>query len=552
MLTPIAKGPLASPDNVGPHVMPSEMRPTEPLTTSQFEPETPEYVEQIDAQPHKPLIKQGLLHYCGHIATILSGILLVPLMLHRLGVEAYGLWIVALAVPNLTSGVDNTLYLSVARETGVHQTSGRISDQATTSFLSACCGAYVVFGALVGILMVLCESGIVRKLHLTAPLLAAAPATFLAVAVGFVTGRAVRFGNAVLSGLQRFGRINALAVAALVVRFSGFAILLKLHPTLKAIAGWYALVSILECATMIVTLLRLGALAANRSLFRWSLLLRTGDFAAATLVSSILQNLYWSSPPILLGFFRGVGSTITLYTGQRPGFMISDFTWRGAEVVFSAAAGEDSDSAASGNRKLIVFGTKCFLAVAMPLCIGLLILAPVVIQIWLRTPRPEMATVMRWTSLGIIADALWVAPLHALWGSGRVRQVLWLTAQVAALILILNVALVPRFGATGSAVAFVIATWWGAIATLIVLAREGQLSVIGFFRESFSEVAIPSLALAIFVLSVWKALQAHQWQLVVTAVLGGGIVYAGLYLALLRSQNSVANPIQFWLKRIRG
>jgi O-antigen/teichoic acid export membrane protein len=364
-------------------------------------------------------------------------------------------------------------------------------------------------------------------------------------------GRAVSFGNAVLSGLQRFGTMNAISVAGLVLRFSGFAILLELHCTLKAIAGWYAFVSILECAFMVVTVRGLGALAGNRLLLRWQLLARSGDFAVSTLFASILQNLYWSGPPILLGFFRGTSSTIGLYAGQRPGFIISDFTWRGAEVVFSAAAGKNSDSATSSDRKLIVFGTKCFLATAMPLCIGLAILAPIVVQIWLRVPRPEMATVMRLTSIGVVADALWVGPLHALWGRGQARQVLLITAEVTALILVLNMALIPRFGAPGSAAAFVISTWCGAIITSVILAREIGASAIDFLRESFSEVLVPSLALAIFVWAVSKTLQPHPWLLVAAAVIGGGVLYSSLYSALLRTRDSSDNPIQFWFKRIR-
>jgi len=523
----------------------------DPYPTPQSESETSDYIEHVNPLENQRLIKQGLLHYSGHIASILSSIVLVPLMLHRLGAEAYGLWIVALAVPGLSSGVDNALYLSIAREAGLHGSGGRIIDQSTSAFLTACCGAYVAFGALGGILLVVCESSIIRHLHWDPFVRDAAPATFLAVAIGFAVGRIVVFGNAVLSGLQRFGSINALSVAALMLRFSGFAVLLEFHRTLKAIAGWYGFVSIIECALMIVIIRRLDVLVGNRAFLRWRLLARSGGFAFSSFLTSLLQNLCWYSPPVLLGILSGgTSSTISLYAGQRPCFIISDFTWRGAEVVFSAAAGASDDSRPSAQDQLVIFGTKCLLAVAMPLCIGLLILAPVVVQVWLRVPRPETAAVMRLTSLGVVADALWAGPLHALWGRGYAKRVLAITAGLTASILILNVVLIPRYGTPGSAFAFAVSAWGGALITCIIAAREIGATPIDFLMQSFSEVIIPSAALGGFVLALTKAFPFQPRLLLAVAIPSGGALYTGLYWMLLRIRNKSSDPIQFWFKRI--
>jgi O-antigen/teichoic acid export membrane protein len=527
------------------------MSPIDPFPTPQSESETSDYVEHVNPFEGQRLIKQGLLHYSGHISKILSSIILVPLMLHRLGTEAYGLWIVALAVPGISAGIDNTLYLSIARETGLLGSSGRIVDRSLSTFLTACCGAYVVFGVVGGLLLVLCESSVTWALHLSPSVQDAAPATFLAVAIGFAAGRAVVFGTAVLSGLQRFGTINSISISALILRFAGFAILLELHRSLKAIASWYAVVSIVECLLTMAIVQRLGALVGDRSFIRWRLLGRSGDFAFSSFLTSILQNLYWLSPPVLLGMLSGgTSSTISLYAGQRPCFIISDLTWRGAEVVFSAAAGQSGDSKPPLHGQLVIFGTKCLLAIAMPLCIGLLILAPEVVQIWFGGARPEIAAVMRLTSIGVIADALGTGPLHVLWGQGHARRVLFITAGLTASILVLNVVLIPRFGTSGSAIAFAVSSWAGAIITSVVAVREIDTSPIDFLIESFSEVIVPSIALAVLVLVLSRAFPLHPRLLVVVAATAGGTMYAFVYWILLRIRGSSTDSIQFWFKRI--
>ena len=60
------------------------------------------------------------------------------------------------------------------------------------------------------------------------------PRCLLAVAIAFAVGRFVTFANAVLAGFQRYGTINAITIAALLLRFSGFAMLLVLHCSLAS------------------------------------------------------------------------------------------------------------------------------------------------------------------------------------------------------------------------------------------------------------------------------------------------------------------------------
>jgi hypothetical protein len=60
---------------------------------------TTEYVGHFNAGDQLRLVSQGLSNYGGQIASILSSLVLVPLMMVRLGAEAYGFWIVALPTP---------------------------------------------------------------------------------------------------------------------------------------------------------------------------------------------------------------------------------------------------------------------------------------------------------------------------------------------------------------------------------------------------------------------------------------------------------------------
>lgn len=497
----------------------------------QTESETADYVGHFDKSDRYRLVSQGALNYSAQIASTLSSLVLVPFMLLRLGAEAYGFWIFALTIPAFASGIDSALYLSITRETASHCDVNRVTDDSTSSFLSASCGVYGALGLACGMFIVAAGSLMMPNLHLSASVQSAAPTVFWAVAIAFAAGRTVTFANAVLAGFQRFGTINAITVAALIFRFSGFSLLLLRHCTLAAIAVWYTVVALMECLLALSIAHRLGAVRADRSLLQWRRLSRTVEFGLSSFLTTELFNLCSFSPPVLAGILTGgARATMALYAGQRPCFIVSELNWRGAEVLFSASAAQERRRGNAAYSDLVVFGTTHLLAVAMPLCIGLFILAPVLISVCLRNATPGIATVMRLTSIGVIADALWVGPLHVLWGRGLANRVLVITASVAASALLLNFLLIPRFGAPGSALAFTVSTWIGAIITMIAVARETGLPWLGSLFASFSQIAVPSVALAISTFTISVLLRNDPKSLLLTSVVGGGIVYAGLFL----------------------
>ena len=82
-----------------------------PFPERQNESETAEYVGRFDRNDRRRLLSQGALNYSSQIASTLSSLVLVPFMLLRLGAEAYGFWILALATPAFASGIDSALSL---------------------------------------------------------------------------------------------------------------------------------------------------------------------------------------------------------------------------------------------------------------------------------------------------------------------------------------------------------------------------------------------------------------------------------------------------------
>ena len=507
------------------------MPDTEPLPLPETEPEILDHSTQFNFRDPRHLLRQGALHYSGQIATLISSIVLVPIMLVKLGAETYGLWIVALAAPAFLAGLDNALCLSVTRETASHCSTERITDNAITRFLTACFGAFLVMGFVGGVFVITAASGIMLKLRLDPALRTQVPIVIACVAMAFLAGRASAFGNAVLAGFNRFGTINALSVSALAFRFTGFFVLLERHAFLSAIAIWFCIIGFLDAAVAVRIAWRLDAVRFDRSLWHWAHLRRAGSFGIWSFLTTEVLNLGTYAPAFLLGVLTGgTAATTTLFTGQRPGLIISDFNWRGGDILFAASASKSEHEEATIDLSMMLFGTTGVLAIALPLCIGLFILAPQIVLVWLHGARPGTVTVMRVTAIGILADALLVSPMHVLWGRGSARTVLAVALGITSSILVINVLLVPKMGATGSAIAFTVSTWIGAIAVTVVALRELKSSLSGAMLAPFLRLLLPAALLAVCTQWLSMSLGAAPRLLLITAVGSGGILYGTVFV----------------------
>lgn len=507
------------------------MREIDPLPLPQTEPETPDQNIQFSVTSQRNLLRQGAFHYSGQIANVVSSLVLVPIMLLKLGAETYGFWILVLAAPAFLSGLDNALCLSVTREAAGHRNARHIADDATTRFLTACFGVFVVVGLAGGAFATVAAAGITKNLHLDPVLRMQAPIVIVAVGLAFAAARASVFGSAVLAGFNRFGTINAISIGALACRFTGFFVLLERRASLSSIAIWYCMVTLLEAAIVVRIVHRLDAVRADRSLWDWALLRRAGTFGIWSLLTTEVLNLGTFAPAFLLGVLRGTAATTTLYTGQRPGLIISELNWRGGDILFATSASRSEQDGDAKDSATMLFGTTCVLAAALPLCAGVFILAPTIVSVWLHVGQPETITVMRVTAVGILADALLVSPMHVLWGRGSARKVLIIASGFTLSVLLMNLVLIPRMGATGSAIAFAASAWFGATATTIAASRELNASSARSMSAPFLKLLLPTALLVVCTTWLSMSLRDTPRLLLVIAVGCGGILYATVLAA---------------------
>src|SRR5207244_3044479 len=143
-------------------------------------------------------------------------------------------------------------------------------------------------------------------------------------------------------------------------------------------------------------------------------------------------------PAALIAALRGPAAVVPYYVGQRFPLALLRLTGRSAEVVYPAAAEHQDDTVKS--REVVVAATRTMLFVALPLAIGLWLLAPNLLLRWIGNSYPDVVLVLRLTTAAVVSSALGSSSLQMIWGRGQVRALLRLLVSVNVVFVAASVA----------------------------------------------------------------------------------------------------------------
>jgi O-antigen/teichoic acid export membrane protein len=306
---------------------------------------------------------------------------------------------------------------------------------------------------------------------------------------------------------------------------------------LIALSGALPLLSGLICAVLVH---RLG-LAPRGSLRRERRHRAAIVPTAGWLLVIELANLtMYASGRIVLGAYR-TPTAIGLYEGPVRAHNLL-YALGGALAVPTVPTA--SHYLAAGDerrlRELAVRGTRYTLALFVPLCVTLMVLAEPIIGVWLGERYTDGATALTiLVSYWLLYGALIVTP-GFLAGAGEARSAGLTLAWAAVLNLVLALVLTPELGVEGPAVATAVAL----AAAFPVLLRAGLTASGAHLTELLGRALIPAYALGAFLAG---ALAAVRWDLdpetlpaVGAAAIAGVLLYWAAFYTLVLDRDERA------------
>jgi O-antigen/teichoic acid export membrane protein len=339
--------------------------------------------------------------------------------------------------------------------------------------------------------------------------------------------------GAVVYGFQRYYLNNAVSIGtSLVIATVNVGVL----------SAGYGLVA-LVAATTAVRVLSLGLFAWNAyrafpglqirpSLFRRARLQEVTSFSVYMLVLDWSAKLNYSSDTMVIGAILDTTAVAVWTVGQRLSQLAQQLTSQLNDALFPTVV--DSDAAQRQDRlqMILVQGTKLSLALAAPLCLGLITVAEPLIRSWVG-PRFLAGVLPTQILLTVVLVRISTASANMiLKGAGQHKLLTYTNATTAVTNILLSIALIRPLGLVGVALGTLIPVSIGTIFVLYPAAcRRVDLPLSRPLGHAIWPAMWPG---AVMVALMW--LTRSQVPIGLTGVAlhlaGGGLVYAALFLGV--------------------
>ncbi len=399
----------------------------------------------IDAREKIRLMRDGTIHAIGLVLSSLAGLILVPLMVHGLGVEAYGLWAAAMAAIGIFSAFDLGLRLIIVRDLAGDPNSSHAPAIRMMLWIHLALGTIAFAAVALG------GSAASSHLHLSAGVRTIAPFVFFLAGASCFFDQLLAWVLSVFAGLRRFDLLNLFSITASLLRLALFAMALTLGKGIVAIVALQLLISTLS---VFIGLAFVAIVVPNlRPRFeplRWQILREPLGFGALSQAATSISSLQMPVSTLLISVINGAAAVTPFTIGQKFPGLVSGLTWRTSEVFFPVASrqrhGSEMDSEA-----FLSATTRWLLLVIAPCALGLFLIAPLLLRTWMGDVNPVALAVLRIAALSVIVETVIPGAVQLFFGASETRPVLAVNLATLLTDVALALLLLPRMGATGAA-----------------------------------------------------------------------------------------------------
>lgn len=450
-----------------------------------------------------------------------------PFVLHRLGVDAYGILSIVTIVAGYLAFLDLGLNVAVIRFIAAHDAKGETAEivRVTETALFV----FLVMAAMAAAVLLFLSVSFARLLSVPDNLQADAVFALRLGAISFGVNLVMGVFSAVPRALQRFDIVNLFNVVIGTLQIAGTVVLLACGMGLLSVVVWGCVLSVISLVTYIAVAKRLIPTISVRPRFdskRFRELFRFSGFVMASNFTGVASA---HSEKLILGALAPIAQ-VTYYAvpfnlASRVLTLIPNNMF---SVLFPAFAAMGVTDKPETIRDAYMRAFKLiFLAVA-PISILMMVFGSDLLRLWIDA---EMGS-----NGGPVLTVLGVAILinAPAWVSVTVGQSLGRPALVAAsqvihllTLIVFGVILVPRYGAFGAALAWLAGNVVG-IPVLVLLVNRYVLAfrTATMLRESLLRPLVAASA-TLVVAYLLKPIVSGWVTLGVACV-----IVTGFYLAL--------------------
>jgi O-antigen/teichoic acid export membrane protein len=461
----------------------------------------------------------------GLVVNIAVGFFLSPFVLHHLGDDAFGLWILIFSLTGYYGifdfGIRSSLvrYVSKFQATGDKEHLARLIN--TSLFVYTCLGLILMIPTVLGSFYV------DRFFHIPVEFLHDAKILFFMVGTCIAVGFPLGMSGGILEGLQRFYLLNSTNIvgtlirAALIIYFlhRGFGLLTVAFITMSMPLIMSALRGVI--AQRLVTI-PYGWRYVDRESFK-----QVANYGSVTFMIIVAARLRFKSDAVIIGTFLSAAAITRFSIGSRLVDYAGETVSSLAQIFTPMASQFHATGDYNGLRKIFISGNRACAFIMFPLAVALIVMGKSVIEAWVG-PRYISSYII--LLIALIPATLYNAQTTSnriLFGMSMHKALAMVVLIEGVSNIILSVALVRPLGIIGDTIGTAIPLFCTAVFFLPRhLCRKLDVPILKFITETYSYPLLFCIPMAFVLVLMQRSFYAHRYPQLVVNLLAGGATYA--------------------------
>jgi O-antigen/teichoic acid export membrane protein len=487
----------------------------------------------------------------GLAVNIAVGFFLSPFILHHLGDDAFGLWVLIFSLTGYYGIFDFGIRSSLIRYVSKFQATGDRDELArlvnTSLFTYTIVGLVMVVPTLLGGIYV------DRLFHIPPGFLKDARILFWMVGFSLALGFPVGISGGILEGLQRFYLLNWTNIVATVLR--AVLIVLALRHGLGLLTVTLITVSLPLAASAVRAVMaqRLLAIPYGWKYVSRDSLRQVANYGSVTFMIIVAGRLRFKTDAVIIGSMLSVGAITYFSIGAR----LVDYAGEVVSALAQIFTPMSSHFHAIGDyvqlRKIFVSGSRACALVMFPLTVVLVVMGKSIIEAWVGTRYVSSYVVLL---VLLIPTTLYMAQSttnRLLFGMSLHKSLAYVTLMEGIANVILSIVLVRPLGIVGDAIGTAIPLLCTSLFFLPRhMCRHLGIPVRKFVVDAYLYPVVLCLPMILVLMLMQRAFYAHHYPQLVLNLSAGFAAYGVGLLWFVLTQEALGVQLKTTLSRYFG
>ncbi len=436
------------------------------------------------------VIRNTLFNTVGYFWQLLVSLLLIPFIIHRIGMEQFGIWVLLEVV---------VIYLSLLDFTGIGgafvkyiaEYHARKDFKKCSEVVNLGWAYYTVFWIVMAFLVYLLRKPILRLFNFPSDLTSTISVVFLGILlISFIRGSFAVF-RSVLLGVQRMDITNIIAILASLVNAAGVILFLSLGFGLKGLVMSGLIVAVFTVTLQTIfaykTLpqLRFRLLSFSKDIFK-----KTFAYGINIRVASLSELINTHVDKIFLGYFLNTMLVGSYELGAKISRIARSFPEQLLPAILPASSELHALDDKNNLQKLYHRGSKYLSLLAFPLAFFIIANAPLIILFWMGNRGfpgfTESVLALQVLSVGYVFMLLVSMGRLIARGMGIPQYEMRSSVIIVILNIVLSIILIIKMGFTGALLGTTLSGIIGSTYFFCAFNRRIGESVFSLIRNIFS------------------------------------------------------------------